>query len=915
NDNSIIEIFELLNDDKLFIVTQGKSYIIDSELQIKRTFLGNQFVSSALRTGPLSFLIGTRNGELLDYELVNNELLLKEKINVSPGHTILTMEEDARGNVWLGTENAGLSIYSIYNGAISNIKSSYKKPTSISNNSIWSLCRTRTGVMWMGPFKKGLSFYDPDYYKFKHIALDPFNPNSLSNNIVNCFSEDAIGNLWIGTDGGGLNYWQRDEGIFEHYSLDNGKLNSNVILSILPDNQNRLWLGSWANGITIFDTQTKDYEIWTSKNSFLASDNVMELIKDKKGRIWIATLYGGLQIYNPKTKSHENINLKSETDGKEVETVARLYEDDSNAIWVGTQTMGVFRLEEKDNAWSIQQYHSAGINNHLSNDYVNTITQDDYGNLWVGTQAGLNKYLPDKNSFKSVTKAHGLINDAIKGIVQDDYGLLWLSTEMGVVKYNEETNDFLNYDIYDGLQGNEFNASSFYKTNNYEIVFGGNNGFNIFTSKQAAKRTDKLPVLLSGLKIFNKSVYPNDDFGVLEQDIGQLDSITLSYKHSVFNIEFNALTLKAAEKVNYAYFLEGFEEDWNYVGNKTSANYTNINPGDYRLRIKSSNSDGIWSDEETSLFITITPPFWKTWWFRLLLLTIFIGSIYLVYYIRIKNIKRYQLKLERKIDERTTELRHQQTKLIKAADELSTKNEEIQRFTYAVSHDLKSPLSGIKGIAGLIPLEMVMEDFPDMEKYLEMINVSCDTMSTLIADITKIAKIGKIVNNNELLDTIEIIDLASNLVSGKIKLSNIKLSVAKNLPDIYGDKNRIIQVFGNLLDNAIKYMGDQKQPLIKVRALNLGDLVQFQVIDNGSGMDEKSLKKLFSPFERFHADVQGTGLGLYMIKQIIESHGGQITAESPGKGFGTTFSVTMPKADISMKNHNEMTTVEASVFE
>ncbi len=905
DENHIIEIFELL-DGRFFLVTQASSHVIDINLQVKHSFKTPEFIRSAFRFGPLQFFMGTRDGKLLNYELVGNELALVAEKNVSPGYAIMDMEEDVQGNLWLATENAGLAIYSIYDDNISTIKANHQKPSSISNNSIWSLRRTKDGVMWMGLFKKGLSFYDPDYDKFEHVAVDPFNTNSLSNNIVNCFSEDEFGNMWIGTDGGGLNYWDRKENEFEHFNLDNGKLNSNVVLSLLPVDEEELWIGSWAKGISIFNTETKDYEIWNTQNSFLASNNVMGLIKDSKNRIWIATLYGGLQVYDLKTKKYQDIPIRSAIDGKDVGTIARLFQDDKGAIWVGTQTMGVFKLMETSSGWSTKQYHTLNERTGIRSDFINSITQDDYGNLWVGTQAGLHKYIASTDRFEVKTKADGLVNDAIKGIVQDEYGLLWLSTNKGIIKYNDNTGEMLNYDIFDGLQGNEFNASSFYKTNTYEIVFGGNNGFNIFTSTQAEKGNDVPEVVLSGLKIFNKPVYANDDFGVLKRDIGQVDSITLSHEHSVFNIDFHALTLKAAKKVEYAYFLEGFEKDWNYVGNKTSATYTNIDPGDYKLRVKSSNADGVWNDEETTLFIKITPPFWATWWFRSLVVLGIVGAVFLYYYNKIKKIRHYQAKLERRIDERTKELLLSQKKLMKTADELSTKNDEIQRFTYAVSHDLKSPLSGIKGIASLIPLEMVMDDFPDMEKYLEMINVSCDTMATLIADITKIAKIGKIENRNELLEGKQILEDSSVLVRGKLEVRKIKLDIPKILPQIYGDRNRIIQVFGNLLDNAIKYMGDQKHPMIKIKVLDEGDFAKFQVIDNGSGMDAKSLKKLFSPFERFHADVQGTGLGLYMVKQIVVSHGGEIVADSEGKGKGTTFSVTLPKTARAMQTFTEL---------
>ena len=901
--NDIIEVFQL-QKDRLFVVTEDSKYIINQELQVKEQFPAKQRTSCVVRIGPSKFMFGSQKGKLTGYDIIDNHLVAFDNVSISPGHAITALEPDAHGNLWAGSENYGLSVYSAKSATISNIRSSYQKPNSISGNSIRSLLKTSNGTIWIGYFRKGLSFYDPNYYKFEHIKTDPFNPQSLSNDLVNCFSEDQEGNIWIGTDGGGLNYWDRKQGLFKHYSLNNGKLNSDVVISIMPDDQNQLWVGSWGMGLAIIDLKTMNQKVWTRENSFLASNNIRNMLVDKKGRIWIAAFNGGLQVYYPKTKTHKNISIKSD-DGKVVKTVARLYEDDKGTIWVGT-LMGLFKLKENNNEWSFKQYSSLNKRHFLSNDFINTITQDDYGNLWVGTQAGLNRYIPARDTFEAITRADGLKNDAIKGIIQDEYGSLWLSTDGGIIKYDEHVSNFSNYGVHDGLQENEFNANSFYKTNQYEMLFGGNNGFNIFTSNQAKKNSDEPKVVISDFKIFNKSVRPNDSFEVLKKDISQVDSITLRYDQSVINFEFNALTFRNAENVDYAYFLEGFEDEWNYIGNKTTATYTNLNPGDYRLRLKSTNSDGAWNDREKSLLITITPPFWKTWWFRtVLILSIFI-CIIIAYKIRIRSIKRYQAILEQKIHQRTKELRSQKKKLSKAAKELSEKNEEIQRFTYAVSHDLKSPLSNIKGIAGLIPLEFGSEDNTEIENCLDLINVSCNIMDSLIADITEIAKLGKIENKKELLDTDEIMQLTSDLVRGRLNVGNVRLHIAEKLPNIYGDRNRIIQVFGNLVDNAIKYMGDQKHPKIVVEAFEFGDSVKFTVTDNGSGMDENSLEKLFSPFKRFHRDVKGTGLGLYMTKQIVESHDGKITAESPGKGLGTRFSVIFLKAEISMKNEQEI---------
>jgi len=903
NNNDIIELFQL-QKNRLFVVTEGSKYIVDQNLDVEGQFTTKQLTRSVVRIGPSKFMFGSLKGELNGYDIIDNHLIQFDSVSVSPEHAITALESDAHGNLWVASENYGLSIYAAKSATISTIKSKDQQPNSISGNSMRSLLKTSNGTMWIGYFRKGLSFYDPNYYKFEHIKKDPFNLNSLSNNLVNCFSEDHRGNIWVGTDGGGLNYWDRKKGSFEHYSLNNGKLNTNVVLSILPDDQNQLWVGSWAMGLTIFDLRTMKQKVLTTDNSFLASNNIRRVLKDKKGRIWIAAFLGGLQVYYPKTKTHKNISLRSE-DGREITSVESLYEDKDGTMWAGTFT-GLFKLKENKDDWSFQRYSSSNKRHFLSNDFINAIVQDDYGTLWVGTQAGLNRYIAAKDTFKAITKADGLKNDAIKGIIQDEYGSLWLSTDRGIVKYDRDSNSFSDYGIHDGVQGNEFNANSFYKTSQYEMLFGGNNGFNIFTANQAKKKSDKPKVVISELKIFNKTVRPNDSFEVLKRDISQVDSITLRYDQSAINFEFNALTFRNAKNVDYAYFLEGFEEEWNYIGNKTSATYTNLNPGDYRLRVKSTNSDGVWSDREKSLFITITPPFWQTWWFRTLLIASIFICIIIAYKIRMRSVKRYQATLEQKIHTRTKELQAQKKKLSEAAHELSEKNEEIQRFTFAVSHDLKSPINNIKGIADLIPLEFGSEDNTGIEDCLDLINTSCDIMDSLIADITEIAKLGKIENKNELLDTNEIMQLTGDLVRGRLNLGNVELQIAENLPNIYGDRNRIVQVFGNLVDNAIKYMGDQKQPKITVEAVEISDSIKFKVTDNGSGMDEKSLKKLFSPFKRFHSEVKGTGLGLYMTKQIVESHGGKIRAESSGKGLGTSFSVTLPNAEISIKNEQEI---------
>ncbi|SNR25797.1 Signal transduction histidine kinase [Maribacter sedimenticola] len=893
--NKVIQI-ELLGPDLILAVFTYDTLILNSELEIISTIPQKDEIISSIKLPENTFLMGSSSGSLFKLKVQDTSLIISKEKEVSPGFAILSLEKNLVGELWIGTENNGLYIYSSNLDFIRHIQYSVTRPSSLSGDSIWSLLCTRDGTMWIAPYKSGLSFYDKDFFKFQHVKPDPFNPKSLSHKLVNCFVEDRKGNLWIGTDGGGLDYWDRSLDTFDNYSLKNKTFNSNVVLSILMTDENELWAGTWTHGIAVFNTNTKKYSVLTAENSFLKSNIIIDLLKDKKGRIWILNYFAGVQVYNPTTNTHQDIPLKSDIDGSDVNALYKIFEDQQSNIWVGTLNSGLFKLTEKDNSWSSTHYHTQKT---LSNRFVNSIIQDTENTIWVGTQGGLNKYIPETDSFQSITKLNGLKNDAVKGIIDDKNNHLWLSTEDGIIRYNTNTDETINYDVGDGLQSNEFIASSSITTSKGEYIFGGINGYNVFTANEVEKRKDALTLFISGLKIFNKPVLPNDDFGVLKKDISLVDSLTFNYDQSVINFDFKALTFRHPENVNYAFYLEGFEKDWNYVGNKPTATYTNLNPGNYTLKIKSTNSDGVWIDNEKKLFITITPPYWQTWWFITLLIAFVILLIYLAYHLKLRSIKKYQRKLELNVAQRTKELQHQKNKLIVAANELESKNEEIQRFAFAVSHDLKSPLGNIKGLASLIPTEMSIEDHPGVLEYLNLIDVSCTNMNELISDITEIARLGKIENKNELLKTNEILNVSSNLIKSKLNTQNIDLTITENLPDIFGDRNRIIQVFGNFLDNAIKYMGDQPNPKIRVEFENNGDTNSFLVHDNGSGMNEHALEKLFTPFERFHNNVQGTGLGLYMVKKIATSHGGTITAASAGEGKGSTFKLTLPKAKIA----------------
>lgn len=678
--------------------------------------------------------------------------------------------------------------------------------------------------------------------------------------------------------------------------LSNSPDASNVILSVIKKDD-KLWMATWANGIIVYDLKKKKSIEFNSANSSLTSDFIQKLYVDSFGKIWVGTFEGGIYTFDDVKNDFEKIEITVEAKIVNFFQIITIFEDKNQNIWIGTHGDGLILLQRKGvNQFTVKHYEELeDKGDNIFFDFINVVFQDAKGLIWVGTDYGLGFYDVKSDKLKKVLEYKQLKNLSVESIEQDKNNCLWIGTNKGLMQFDPTLKKILTYSIEDGVQGNNYNTSATCKTSKGELVFGGSNGFNIFFPNKIKKRQDVPSLYISKLKIQNQQVYPNDDFGVLEKDISQVDTLTLDYSHNVVNFEFSTITYTNAKGVNYAYYLDGFDNQWNFIGNKNDVTYTNLDPGKYVLHLKSTNSDGIWVDNEKKIFVEIVPPYWKTLWFKLLILLLFIAFVYLIFYTRNKRLRNTQILLKKEIADRTSELERQTNKFMSIADELSLKNEEIQRFAFSVSHDLKSPLGNIKTIAELIQIEFSENDLPLVENYVEMIDASCEAMSDLIEDITRIARLGKIQNKKEVLDTNKIVRLSKKMINAKFKEHNVELIVKNKLPVIFVDRNRFIQVFSNLFDNSIKYRGGQLRPVIEIESVDTDTTTVIYISDNGSGVDPKHLPKIFTPFERFHSGIKGTGLGLYMIKQIIISHGGTITVSSEGKNKGTLFKIVLPK--------------------
>jgi DNA-binding CsgD family transcriptional regulator len=295
-------------------------------------------------------------------------------------------------------------------------------------------------------------------------------------------------------------------------------------------------------------------------------------------------------------------------------------------LWIGTASGGLNQFNREKQTFRRFQ-SSPAVPNDLNNNEVLSIYQDRNGVLWIGTGGGgLNQFDREKETFKHYTRKQGLPNNVVYGILEDNLGNLWLSTNKGISMFNPSTGIFKNFDLRDGLQGYEFNTGAYFKSQSGQMFFGGVNGLNSFYPDRIEENQYIPPVVITEFKIYNKPVAFGKD-SPLQKHITETGKIILSYKHNIFSFEFAALDFTHPGKNRYMYKMEGFNREWIHLGHKNDIAFTNLDPGEYIFRVRGANSDGIWNNEGASIKIIITPPIWKTWWFRglIIMLVVFLA--------------------------------------------------------------------------------------------------------------------------------------------------------------------------------------------------------------------------------------------------------------------------------------------------
>lgn len=705
---------------------------------------------------------------------------------------------------------------------------------------------------------------------------------------------------------------------FVHRTGDKRSISGNYVLSVQEDNNKNLWVGTWGDGLTIIDKERKSFRHYhhdPADTTSLSGNNVYAITTDRNASIWVGTYGDGLDLYDPAKNSFRRYkHEKTNTNSISSDRIHVLLSDRQGYLWIGTFDGGVDRFDKRTGLFTHYQHDDSA--NSLSSNSIYCIFEDSRGNLWIGTNNGLNLLDRKTGHFTNWSISEGLPNALIFGILEDRNGNLWISTNNGLSRLDLRNHSFKNFSMADGLQSNEFKAHSCFKGSSGKMYFGGVNGFNEFVPDSITEHSFDPPLVITGFQIFNKEVPISGD-GVagspLQKDIVETKKITLSYKSSVITIEFASLNYIIPEKKQYAYRLEGFDKKWNDIGIRRTATYTNLDPGKYIFEVKGLNNDGRWSPVTASLELTITPPFWMTWWFRSLVAISLIGAIIAFYKIRMRKIKQQKETLERQVE--ILDKAVAQGKFEMASDVLHDIGNAIvgfgsylTRVRRLLDQDKPENLEKMAGFFGdQRPVMITAIGEAKADAVVKMLSGIAQTQKTNQEEMSR--------SITEQLNTInhiqEILHIQRQYISGKEtqerkpvnirtiindSLSMLFSSIEKNviavslaipemLPLIKGDRTKLMQLTLTLLKNSLEAIDTQaSEKAISIHAYSQEDQLVIAVRDSGAGFDKETAARVFE--RGFTTKSSGAGLGLYNCLAIVESHEGTITLTSEGSGKG-----------------------------
>jgi signal transduction histidine kinase/ligand-binding sensor domain-containing protein/DNA-binding response OmpR family regulator len=793
---------------------------------------------------------------------------------------------DNTGLIWGGLVNGSLLKFNPqtenfqYYAPIRNI------PHSLSRNStIFSLFEDRTGIIWIGTWGGGINKLDSKKWKFKNYSYYPHLENNPKLNRIICMAEDKENNIWMGTSGGLLRF-NRSQNTLDPKPLK--KLNSSKysIPSILLDESNNIWLGTYTSGLIKYNLQQSSFRFYAHNPddpSSISGNYISEIYKDRFGIIWIGT-HGGLNRFDSESEKFKRYQPNANEEGSISHIEIRsIFEDRYGILWVGTNGGG---LNKFDRATDKFIKYDPFLGDMEEGSSVPAIYEDKSENFWVGTyHSGFHLFDRDKGiSIKKYSEKEGLANNSVRAILEDDSGNLWISTRNGISKFNLISKSFRNFSESDGLQDNVFLRHSALKCQNGEILFGGENGFNIFHPDSIKDDPISPQVVITDINLINK---PENTLHSETKHFNE-KIINLSYDQNDLHFKYVALHYGEPEKNSYKYILENYNENWIDAGNNREATYTNLDPGEYTFRVKAANRDGIWNEEGASLKIIILPPWWATTWAYIIYGLIILSIIYFTWKLQLKRIR----------------MKHDYEMSKFEAEKMHEVDEMKSRFFTNISHEFRTPLTLIFGPAKDIS-EKTKEQ--DTKKGIGIIKRNASRLYGLVNQLLDLSRLesGKMkfeANEQNIIPLLKGIFLSFTSFAERKKIT-LKFNTIEEKLNAYIDIDKVEKVINNLLSNAFKFTPEGGRIDFTVEKL-LND-VEIRITDNGIGIPKERIDKIFDRFYQGDSSHtrqgEGTGIGLALTKELVELHKGKIKVESK-EGEGTSVIVQIPLGKDHLKS-------------
>ena len=887
------------------------------------------------------YWLATNKG-LMRYDFNSNMLSIENK-NPLTDKPLITFNTDKKNNIWIGTSQSGVIKYNRLSREFKNFNFTSKRILALSNyydkilvatendglfilktngvvdenlrqvsfencklksNSIWSLYVDQKDRIWIGYYDKGFDVFDLAHNKFYSLAdnfkdLKYQNIGSISG--ISCTSDDI---LWIATNDNGLFKYHKKLNTITPISDSKSNykgLNSKDITSVYVDVNKNLWVGTWTSGLYMLKANSKRFVNYnmSSKYNRLESNRIMTFTGDKNGNVWIGSFLGGIMKYDISSKRISHINNKKVRElNLDNANIRKLLLDSNNNLWIGSRK-GLFRFDHtnNDDEFEIKNFNlqlNNLTNSNTSPPVILSLLEDYKGHIWIGTEGfGLFSYETTKNSFDWFHTKDGLQQETVNSINTANNETIWIAGNKGISSFIKSTKLFKNYNTNDGLMVNNFNRNASFKDHNGDLMFGNALGINVFNPNTFKTNTEKPLIHVTGIEINNQSSIKNS------QEINPNSTINnkveLDHGQSVFTVNYVGINYTRGKQNQYAYKLEGFEKEWNYVGSKTAATYTNIPPGDYIFKVKAANNEGYWNETPETISITLSKPWWTT---NLMLITyILIGLTigFIIYDLTKSKLRQRQaIKSER----------------IKLLQTESLNAKKIQFFTN-ISHEFRTPLTLI-----LNPLEALLNSsyhFPDeIKSKLNIIHKNTNRLFRLIDELMDFRKLQfnklsikvKPTNFNDFLKQL-VTHFEEEAFMRKIQF---KLYQERLNEFIWIDPSLFEKIIFNLLSNAFKATADggaitisvQPKSQIIIPAFNPDEKVKGCIIsikDNGVGVKKEDINNIFDRFYQTEAlDQQyygGTGIGLEVVRSFVELHKGHIEVVSDGVS-GSEFIISIP---------------------